>query len=52
MLSREAPLGLTHSWNQAYRFAQCRGYKHLFLANNDVLVPKVSMCNKHSGRYQ
>ena len=40
VISKTKPYGLSHSWNVAYEVASRRGYKYLFVMNNDVLVTK------------
>ena len=43
VLSKKSALGLTDSWNFGYSHFLKYGYKMLFLANNDVLVPDGSI---------
>lgn len=32
-------LGVTHQWNMAYKYFKQSSHQHLFLSNNDVLIP-------------
>lgn len=40
VLSKSAASGLTQSWNMGYHVAVALGYRYVFFANNDVLVPR------------
>lgn len=49
---KHKPMGLTHSWNAAYRYFRdtrisaglgSHKYKYLIIANNDIIVPKNSI---------
>ena len=39
-LGKEKPMGLTDSWNRAYQFFKNNHYNNLYIANNDILIPK------------
>lgn len=39
-IAKEKPLGLTHSWNLAYKYFKEHHYDYLFLSNNDILIPR------------
>lgn len=43
VLTKLEPKGVTDSWNIAYREFLGRGYDILFLANNDILIPRGSL---------
>ena len=43
ILKKNAPAGLTHSWNLGYQEFKRKGYNFLIFANNDILVPKRSI---------
>ncbi len=42
-LGRDKPLGLTYSWNLAYRYFLESQYDYLIISNNDVLIPEGSL---------
>jgi len=39
-IGKEKPMGLTDSWNRAYQFFKNNHYNNLYIANNDILIPK------------
>lgn len=43
VIEKAAAKGLTDSWNIAYEISVQMGYKYLFYANNDILVPKLAV---------
>ena len=43
VIEKDAPLGLTDSWNKGYELFVTGGYDFLLVANNDILVPSGSI---------
>ena len=39
-IGRDQPMGLTYSWNLAYRYFLEHDYDYLVISNNDVLIPE------------
>jgi|TARA_Y100000310_G_scaffold110371_1_gene108760 hypothetical protein len=39
-IGKKKPRGLTDSWNRAYHFFKNNLYNNLYIANNDILIPK------------
>jgi len=41
VVDKHKPMGLTHSWNMAYKyFKDNKEYEYIIISNNDVLIPK------------
>lgn len=45
ILTKPQNMGLTHSWNMAYKYFKENNYDIFFLSNNDVLIPKGTLSN-------
>ena len=43
VLERSKPLGLTYSWNEAYKYFKSNNYKYLVISNSDVVIPNNSL---------
>ncbi|MDF1672246.1 MAG: class I SAM-dependent methyltransferase [Vicingaceae bacterium] len=43
IITKEKALGLTHSWNLAYKKFKSENYKFLMFSNSDIIVPKKSL---------
>ena len=43
VLERSKPLGLTYSWNEAYKYFKEHDYKYLVISNSDVIIPNGSL---------
>lgn len=43
IVTKEKALGLTHSWNLAYKKFKKENYKYLMFSNSDIIVPKKSL---------
>ena len=43
VLERPKPLGLTYSWNEAYKYFKSNNYKYLVISNSDVVIPNNSL---------
>eukprot|EP00939_MAST-03C_sp_MAST-3C-sp1_P002998 g2998.t1 len=41
--STDGPMGATHSWNLAWRYAVENGYENLIICSNDLLVPDMTV---------
>jgi GT2 family glycosyltransferase len=39
VVTKHEPMGLTHSWNLAYKKFKTEKFDHLILSNNDVIIP-------------
>ena len=39
-MGKDKPMGLTDSWNRAYKYYKNNLYTNLYIANNDILIPK------------
>ena len=39
-LGKDKPKGLTDSWNTIYRYYKNNLYTNLYIANNDILIPR------------
>jgi len=39
-MGKDKPMGLTDSWNRAYNYYKNNLYTNLYIANNDILIPK------------
>ena len=39
-MGKDKPMGLADSWNRAYKYYKNNLYTNLYIANNDILIPK------------